>query len=63
MRHLRAGTDDSVSALFDISAGVSVLFEKEGTDTAESIGKTLLTWFSAYAQDESESIRRNMHEA
>lgn len=40
--------------------GVSVIFEKEGINTGETIGEPFLTWFSAFAQAESESISQNV---
>ena len=54
-------TVDCLSWIRKLKAlGVSVLFEKEGIDTAESMGETFLTWFSAFAQAESESISQNV---
>ena len=50
-------TVDCLSWIRKLKAlGVSVLFKKEGIDTAESMGET----FSAFAQAESESISQNV---
>lgn len=40
--------------------GVTILFEKEGLDTADSSGDFLLTLFGALAQEESRSLSGNL---
>ena len=40
--------------------GVAIEFEKEGLNTGDVGGEIYLTWFSAFAQAESESISQNV---
>ena len=42
------------------SLNVAVEFEKEGLNTSNVSSEIYLTWFSAFAQAESESIRSNI---
>ena len=39
---------------------IGVIFEKEGINTLDAISETFLTWFSAFAQAESESLSQNV---
>ena len=40
--------------------GVAIEFEKEGLNTGELSSEIFLTWFSAFAQAESESLSQNI---
>lgn len=42
------------------SLGVAIEFEKEGLNTGELSSEIFLTWFSAFAQAESESLSQNI---
>ena len=42
------------------SLGVVIVFEKEGLNTGELGSEIYLTWFSAFAQAESESLSQNV---
>ncbi len=42
------------------SLGVAIEFEKEGLNTSDAGSEIYLTWFSAFAQAESESISQNV---
>ncbi|MFI3202590.1 MAG: recombinase family protein, partial [Eubacteriales bacterium] len=54
-------TLDSIATVRELKAiGVSVYFEKEGIDTDKLTGENLLTLYSLFAQEESESISRNV---
>lgn len=53
-------TLDSISTVRELrSLGISVYFEKENMDTGLMSGETLLTLYSAVAQQESKSISEN----
>lgn len=39
---------------------IGVIFEKEGINTLDAVSETFLTWFSAFAQAESESLSQNV---
>ena len=39
---------------------IGVIFEKEGINTLDAVSETFLTWFSAFAQAESESLSQNI---
>jgi len=39
---------------------IGVVFEKEGINTLDAVSETFLTWFSAFAQAESESLSQNV---
>ena len=39
---------------------IGVIFEKEGINTLDAVSETFLTWFSAFAQAESESLSLNV---
>ena len=39
---------------------IGVIFEKEGINTLDALSETFLTWFSAFAQAESESLSQNV---
>ena len=39
---------------------IGVIFEKEGITTLDAVSETFLTWFSAFAQAESESLSQNI---
>ena len=41
---------------------IGVIFEKEGINTLDAVSETFLTWFSAFAQAESESLRNILKE-
>ena len=54
-------TLDSLSHARKLKAiGIGVLFEKEGVNTLETDDETLLTIFSALAQNESQSLSKNV---
>ena len=42
------------------SLNVTIEFEKEGLNTSDVSSEIYLTWFSAFAQAESESISQNV---
>lgn len=39
---------------------IGIIFEKEGINTLDAVSETFLTWFSAFAQAESESLSQNV---
>ncbi len=39
---------------------IGVIFEKESINTLDAVSETFLTWFSAFAQAESESLSQNV---
>ena len=39
---------------------IGIIFEKEGINTLDAVSETFLTWFSAFAQAESESLSQNI---
>lgn len=54
-------TRDFIEALNTLhEAGVTILFEKEGVDTADSASNFILTTLAAIAQEESRSISSNL---
>jgi len=42
------------------ASNIGVVFEKEGINTLDAVSETFLTWFSAFAQAESESLSQNV---
>lgn len=42
------------------ASNIGVIFEKEGINTLDAVSETFLTWFSAFAQAESESLSQNV---
>lgn len=42
------------------ASNIGVIFEKEGIHTLDAVSETFLTWFSAFAQAESESLSQNV---
>ena len=39
---------------------IGIIFEKEGVNTLDAVSETILAWFSAFAQAESESLSQNV---
>ena len=54
-------TVDCLNSVRKLKAkNIGVIFEKEGINTLDAVSETFLTWFSAFAQAESESISQNI---
>lgn len=54
-------TVDCLSYVRSLKAkNIGIIFEKEGINTLDAVSETFLTWFSAFAQAESESLSQNV---
>lgn len=54
-------TVDCLSCVRSLKAkNIGIIFEKEGINTLDAVSETFLTWFSAFAQAESESLSQNV---
>ncbi len=54
-------TVDCLNSVRKLKANnIGVIFEKEGINTLDAVSETFLTWFSAFAQAESESLSQNV---
>lgn len=54
-------TVDCLSCVRSLKAkNIGIIFEKEGINTLDTVSETFLTWFSAFAQAESESLSQNV---
>ncbi len=54
-------TVDCLNSVRKLKANnIGVIFEKEGINTIDAVSETFLTWFSAFAQAESESLSQNV---
>ena len=54
-------TVDCLNSVRKLKANsIGVIFEKEGINTLDAVSETFLTWFSAFAQAECESLSQNV---